>query len=143
MRVAIGSDHAGFQLKRLIADHLRQQGHEVADLGTHEETSTDYPDRAYAVADAIHAGVADVGVLCCGSGQGMAMAANKVAGIRAAVVADPFSARLAKQHNDANVLCLGQRVVGDGLAIECVDSWLSATFEGGRHQRRVDRINQR
>ena len=143
MRVAVGSDHAGFKLKGRILEHLAARGQEVIDVGTFNEESTDYPDHAFAVTDAIRDGRAEVGILCCGSGQGMAMAANRVAGIRAAVVADTFSARVAREHNDANVLCLGQRVVGDGLALDCVDAWLGATFEGGRHQRRVARIERR
>ena len=143
MRVAVGSDHAGFKLKGRILEHLTASGHTVVDVGAFDEGSTDYPVHAFAVTDAIGDGRADVGVLCCGSGQGMAMAANRVAGIRASVVADTFSARVARQHNDANVLCLGQRVVGEGLALDCVDAWMGATFEGGRHQRRVLQIERR
>ncbi|MCB9689106.1 MAG: ribose 5-phosphate isomerase B [Alphaproteobacteria bacterium] len=140
MRVAMGSDHAGLELKRVLADHLRAAGHEVRDLGTEDGRSCDYPDFAKAVCHAVLDGSAERGVLVCGTGQGMAMTANKVSGIRAAVVADTFSARMAMMHNDARVLCLGQRVVGAGLAADIVDAWVSATFEGGRHANRVAKM---
>lgn len=140
MKIAVGSDHAGLSLKRFLAEHLRGRGHEVDDLGTHDAASCDYPDFAHAVARAVAEGRAERGLLVCGTGQGMAMAANKVPGVRAAVVSDTFSARMATLHNDARVLCLGERVVGPGLAQACLDAWLDATFEGGRHGRRVDKI---
>lgn len=140
MRVAMGSDHAGLELKRVLADHLRVAGHDVLDLGTDDERSCDYPDFAKAVCDVVRSGTAERGVLVCGTGQGMAMTANKVPGIRAAVVSDTFSARMAMMHNDARVLCLGQRVVGAGLAVEILNAWLSATFEGGRHANRVAKM---
>ena len=140
MRIAVGSDHAGFRLKQVVAGHLRGLGHEVLDLGTYDESSTDYPDHARSVAVAITEGKAEQGVLVCGTGQGMAMTANRFKGIRAAVVNDAFSARLVREHNDANVLCLGQRVIGEGQALECVDAWVNARFEGGRHERRVKKI---
>ena len=119
---------------------LEGQGHTVTDLGTHDNTSCDYPDFAAQVASAVSGGEADFGLLLCGTGVGMCMAANKVAGIRAAVVSDPFSARATRQHNDANVLCMGERVVGAGLAQEILAAWLDAEYEGGRHQRRIDKI---
>lgn len=140
MRIVLGSDHAGIDLKRSIAEHLRAKGHEVEDLGTHTRDSTDYPDYAHQVAQAVVRGAAERGILVCGTGQGMAIAANKVAGCRAAVVSDPFSARMTAAHNHAQVLCLGQRVVGEGVALECVDAWLATPFEGGRHERRVQKI---
>lgn len=140
MRIAVGSDHAGLTLKRLVAAQLLGAGHEVVDVGTHEASSCDYPDYAQQVARMVAEGDVERGVLVCGTGQGMAMTANKVPGVRAAVVSDPFSARMAILHNDARVLCLGERVVGAGLAQVCVDAWLSASFEGGRHQRRVEKM---
>lgn len=140
MRIAVGSDHAGRSLKDQVAEHLRQLGHEVDDLGTHGSESVDYPDFGRQVALAVAQERAERGVLVCGTGQGMAMTANKVPGIRAAVVADALSAQMAMAHNDARVLCLGERVVGPGLALVLVDAWLGASFEGGRHARRVGKI---
>jgi ribose 5-phosphate isomerase B len=140
MRLAIGSDHAGVHFKALLSEHLRGLGHDVLDVGPSDTTSVDYPDYAHKVTDALVAGTVDRGVLICGTGQGMAMAANKVPGVRAAVVSDAFSAAMAMQHNDARVLCLGERVVGPGLAMSLLDAWLGATFEGGRHARRVGKI---
>ncbi len=140
MRIAVGSDHAGLHLKSALADHLRQLGHEVEDLGAHDDQSVDYPDFGKAVALRVAAGEAERGVLVCGTGQGMAMTANKVPSIRAAVVSDVFSARMAMAHNDARVLCLGERVVGPGLALALVEAWLATSFEGGRHARRVGKI---
>lgn len=140
MRIAIGSDHAGLTLKRLVAAHLMSQGHDVVDVGTHDGSSCDYPDFALDVAHRVADGAVERGVLVCGTGQGMAMTANKVPGVRAAVVADPFSARMAIAHNDARVLCLGERVVGVGLALACIDAWIAGVFEGGRHQRRLDKM---
>jgi ribose 5-phosphate isomerase B len=142
MRIAVGADHAGFHLKETVAAHLRERGHEVVDLGTHSTDSVDYPDFAAAVARDVVSGAADRGVVVCGTGQGSAMAANKVKGARAAIVSDTFSATMAMAHNDARVLCLGERVVGVGLALACVDAWLATTFEGGRHARRVDKITR-
>ena len=140
MRIAVGSDHAGLKLKLVLVEHLKGKGHQVDDIGTHEEASTDYPDWAHKVATLVADGKADRGVLCCGTGQGMAISANKVKGVRAACVGDTFSARMVAEHNDARVLCLGQRVTGEGLAVDCLDAWLTTTFAGGRHQRRVDKI---
>ena len=141
MRFVAGSDHAGLSLKQLLVAHLRAQGIEVEDVGTHEAASTDYPDWAAPVARAVAAGEADFGLLVCGTGQGMAMAANRVPGVRAAVVADTFSARATRAHNDANVLCLGQRVVGAGLAEDILDAFLATPYEGGRHAARVAKLS--
>jgi ribose 5-phosphate isomerase B len=141
MRIAIGSDHAGFQLKTAVLKHLGARGHEVIDLGTHAPERCDYPDFAASVARAVMAGDAVLGVLVCGTGVGMSMAANKIPGVHAAVVSDTFSARATRQHNDCNVLCLGERVVGGGLALDIVDAWLDAAFEGGRHADRVAKLD--
>ena len=140
MRFAVGSDHAGLNLKASLVSHLRANGHEVEDLGTHTTASCDYPDFAVAVGRAVAGGSAELGLLVCGTGVGMAITANKVAGVRAAVVSDTFSAHASREHNDANVLCLGERVVGAGLARDILDAWVGASFEGGRHQGRVDKI---
>ena len=140
MRIAAGSDHAGLRLKAALIEHLRAKGVEVTDVGTYTAESCDYPDYAVAVAEKITSKDADLGLLVCGTGVGISMAANKVPGIRAAAVSDTFSAAATRQHNDANVLCLGERVVGPGLAAMIVDAFLAASFEGGRHQRRIDKI---
>lgn len=140
MRIAIGSDHAGLRLKQALAEHLLELGHEIEDVGTHSDESTDYPDYAHQVARRVLDGDAERGVLVCGTGHGMAMAANKNPGIRAACVLDAFSARMVGLHNDANVLCLGQRTTGEGLAVDLLDAWLGARFEGGRHARRVGKM---
>lgn len=140
MVISIGCDHAGVGLKALIAEELKGLGHEVVDRGTHTTDSIDYPDYAAAVAADVAGDSATLGVLICGTGQGMAMAANKVKGIRAAVCADTFSAAATRGHNNANILCIGERVVGAGLALELVRTFVSTEFEGGRHQRRVNKI---
>lgn len=140
MKIVIASDHAGLDLRRALAERLASLGHEVEDLGTHTRESCDYPHFAHAVTERVAGGSAERGVLVCGTGQGMAMAANRRPGVRAAVVADPFSASMAMAHNDARVLCLGARVVGEGVAFACLDAWLGATYEGGRHARRVAQI---
>ncbi len=142
MRIAIGADHAGYALKETLAAHLRAQGVEVVDFGTHGPDSVDYPDYARVVAEAVARGEVDFGVLICGTGIGMAIAANKVPGIRAAAVSDVYSAKMSRAHNDANILCLGGRVVGPGLAIEILETWLRTPFEGGRHARRLEKIRQ-
>jgi len=139
-RIAIGSDHAGYGLKQQLAEHLRDSGHEVKDLGTHSEESVDYPEYGALVARAVVGGQADVGVCICGTGIGIGIAANKVKGARAAVVHDATSARMARQHNDANVVCVGARLTGPQAAVDAVDAFLAAEFEGGRHQRRIDEI---
>ncbi len=140
MRIVTGSDHAGFVLKQDLIAFLKEQGHDVIDKGTAVKERCDYPDYAAPVAQAVVSGDADWGLLVCGTGIGMAMSANKIRGIRAAVVSDAFSARATRLHNDANVLCLGERVVGAGLAREIVAAWLDAEYEGGRHQSRIDKM---
>jgi len=136
----VGSDHAGLELKRELAGTAAELGYEVVALGTHTNESTDYPDYAHAVAGAVGRGEG-LGLLVCGTGIGMSMAANRHPGIRAAVCSDEFSASMARRHNDANVLCIGARVVGAGLAAEILKAFLSAGFEGGRHERRVEKID--
>jgi len=140
MRVVLAADHGGVELKDHLAQRLRDLGHSVEDLGTHGEDSVDYPDFAHAVAGSISRESADRGILVCGTGQGMAMSANKVDGVRAGVVSDVFSARMIVEHNNAQVLCLGARVLGVSLAESLVDAFLGARFEGGRHERRVGKI---
>jgi len=141
VRIAVGSDHAGYELKESLAGHLREQGHDVVDCGTHSGDRVDYPDFGAAVGRAVRDDVADGGLCVCGSGIGIAMAANKIAGIRAATVWDATSAHLAREHNDANVICIGERLVGPAVAVEALDAWLGATFEGGRHEGRVAKID--
>jgi L-threonylcarbamoyladenylate synthase len=141
MRIAVGSDHAGYRLKAEVAGWLAKQGHDVQDLGTdNSEDRVDYPDFGRSVAQAIAAGDCELGIVVCATGVGVCMAANKVRGVRAALCTDPYVARMSRQHNDANVICLGERVTGSGLALEIVASWLDATFDGGRHARRVAMI---
>lgn len=141
VHIAIGADHAGYLLKNAVRDHLAAQGHEVEDLGASTGDSVDYPDYAEQVGQIVSSGQADRGILVCGTGLGMSMAANKMAGIRAALVYDVDCARLAREHNDANVLCLGARVTPADQAMALVDAFLTTPFAGGRHQRRVDKIN--
>ena len=140
-RFAVGADHAGYRYKELLARHLRSLGHEVLDLGTSSEERVDYPDYGRAVGDAVTSGRADLGVCVCGSGVGIAMAANKVPGVRAATVHDVTSARLSREHNDANVMCVGQRFVGEQVALDALDAFVTADFEGGRHKPRVAKID--
>jgi ribose 5-phosphate isomerase B len=139
-RISVGADHAGYRLKQLLADRLRALGHEVLDKGCVSEERVDYPDYAVAVARSVAEGETELGVLVCGSGVGVSMAANKVAGIRAATVHDFTSARLAREHNDANIVCMGARFIGEQVAIDALDAFLGATFEGGRHVDRVAKI---
>ena len=139
-KITIGSDHAGYSLKLQIIDHLQKKGFEVLDVGTDSTASCDYPDFAHKVCKNIQDGVTELGILICGTGIGMSMAANKHRGIRAAACSDTFSARLTRQHNNANVLCFGERVVGYGLACDLVDNFVETEFEGGKHARRVDLI---
>ena len=140
--VALASDHAGFPLKEEIKKHLENKGVVYTDCGTYDLQSVDYPVFADKLCKEIAGGKSELGILVCGTGIGMSMAANKHAGIRAAAVSDYFSARFTRMHNDANVLCLGARVVGAGLAADLVDVFLETSYEGGRHQRRVDMINE-
>ena len=139
-RIAIGSDHAGYDLKQHLIAVLQRDGHEVSDHGTHSTESCDYPPICAAVGRAVRDGAADLGIVLGGSGQGEQLAANKVRGVRAALCNDLYTARMARAHNDANVLSMGARVVGVGLAEEIVATFLSTPFEGGRHQRRVDQL---
>ena len=138
--LVIGSDHGGFLLKQEIRKHLEEQGIEFVDVGCYDEKSVDYPDIAKAACDKIVSGECAMGILICGTGIGISMAANKVKGIRAACCSDCFSAKFTRLHNDANVLCFGGRVVGPGLACMMVDEFLHTEFEGGRHQRRIDKL---
>jgi len=140
MRIAIGSDHAGFALKEILREQLVTLGHEAFDLGCADESSVDYPDVARPLAEAVAAGQYDLGVLICSNGVGMSIAANKVKGVRAALCHDTFSARRARQHTDANVLCMGSWCIGSGVAREVVQAFLEGQFEGGRHARRLDKI---
>ncbi len=140
MKIGIGSDHGGFKLKELVSDHLQKQGYEVLDLGTHSEDSCDYPIYGENVGLAVQAGEVDLGIAICGTGLGISMAVNKVAGIRGALCTNEFMAEMARGHNDANVLIMGARVLGDGLALRIVDVFLNSKFEGDRHQRRIDLI---
>ena len=140
MRVTIGSDHAGFALKQHLIDTLAKLGHEVVDLGTDSEEPVDYPPICAAVARTVARGDADRGIVLGGSGQGEQIAANKVHGVRAALCNDLYTARMSRQHNDANVLSIGGRIVASGLADEILALWLDTPFEGGRHERRIDQI---
>jgi ribose 5-phosphate isomerase B len=140
MRIAIGADHAGYGLKEDVKGYLKERGHEVEDLGTHSEETTDYPPICAAVARSVRDGRADRGVVLGGSGQGEQMTANKVRGIRAALCHDLYTARMARSHNDANVLSMGARIVAREMALLILETWLQTEFEGGRHERRVGQI---
>jgi len=142
MRVAIGADHAGFLLKEHLKETLQRLGHAVEDFGTNSEASVDYPPICMAVGRAVVDGRAERGIVIGGSGQGEQIAANKVAGVRAALCNDLFTARLSREHNDANVLSMGGRIVAFGLADEILELWLNTNFAGGRHQRRIDQITE-
>lgn len=140
MKIALGCDHGGFELKEAIKKYIEESGAEVVDFGTYTTDSVDYPEYGLKVAEAVAGGQADQGVLICGTGLGMSYVANKVKGIRCACVSDVFSAEMAKAHNNANVLAIGARVVGLGLGLKIVQTFLGTEFEGGRHNRRVDLI---
>ncbi len=140
MKIVIGNDHAAVEMKQEIMQYLTEKGHEVINVGTDTHESYDYPKAGYQVGKMVADGEADFGIAICGTGIGISLAANKVKGIRAFACSDPYSAAMAKRHNNANVLCFGARVVGSELAKMIVDSYLNAEFEGGRHQRRVDLI---
>lgn len=142
MKIVIGADHGGYQAKEAVREHLTAQGFQVEDFGTFQEESCDYPDVAHKVGQAVAKGEFDQGILICGTGIGMSLAANKVPGIRAALCQDTYSARMARAHNDSNVLCLGARVTGLGLMLDVVDTYLQGSFVGGRHARRVEKIEQ-
>lgn len=137
--IAIGCDHAGYDLKREVAEYLKKNNIEIIDCGC-DGQSCDYPDIAEAVCEKITSGQADKGILICGTGIGMSIAANKIDGIRAAVCSEHFSVKYTRLHNDANVLCMGARVIGPGIAVELADLFIGTEFEGGRHQRRLDLI---
>jgi ribose 5-phosphate isomerase B len=141
MRIAIASDHAALALKSALAEYLRAAGHDVADLGPHDEASVDYPDYGYRLASAIADGSAERGVALCGSGIGISIAVNRNPAARAALVSEPLSARLSREHNDANVIAMGARLIGIEMAKACIDAFLSTEFGGDRHQRRVDKLS--
>jgi ribose 5-phosphate isomerase B len=142
MKIAIGNDHAAVELKNIISDHLKERGFEVVNFGTDSTESFDYPIAGYKVGRAVASGECDLGVLICGTGVGISLAANKVEGVRAVVCSEPFSAKLSRMHNNTNVLAFGARVVGSELAKMIVDEWLDAEFEGGRHERRVNMLKE-
>ena len=141
MKLSLACDHGGLELKLAIKAHLEAQGHEVVDFGTHDHASCDYPDYAAPAARAVADGSCERGILVCTTGIGVSIVANKISGVRCALLSDPISARLTRQHNDTNMMALGQGMVGEKLAMEIVDTWLTTPFEGGRHQRCVDKIN--
>ena len=141
MRIAIASDHAALALKSALAEYLRAAGHDVADLGPHDDASVDYPDYGYRLASAIADGSAERGVALCGSGIGISIAVNRNPAARAALVSEPLSARLSREHNDANVIAMGARLIGIEMAKACIDVFLSTEFGGDRHQRRVDKFS--
>ncbi len=140
MKIAIGCDHGGLEHKNAIKEHLEERGFEVQDFGIYEQVSVDYPDIAIKVATAIKDKECELGILVCGTGIGMSLAANKVKGIRAAAVSEHFSAKYTRLHNNSNILCLGGRVIGVGTALELVDLFVDTEFEGGRHAKRVEKI---
>lgn len=142
MKIAVASDHGGFKLKEAVKEHLIERGLEVLDLGTNSEESVDYPAFGKACGEAVVGGQADAGIVVCGTGIGISVAANKVKGVRCGLCTSVEMATLTKQHNNANVLALGGRTTEAGLAMEIVDAWLDTEFEGGRHQRRVDMLDQ-
>ena len=142
MKIAIGCDHGGFEHKNAIAEHLKERGFQVTDFGIYENKSVDYTEIALKVANSVAAGENTLGILVCGTGIGMSMAANKVNGIRAAAVSDHFSAKYTRLHNNANILCLGGRVIGIGTALELADLFVDTEYEGGRHQKRLDMITE-
>ena len=142
MKIAIGCDHGGFEHKNAIAEHLKERGFEVTDFGIHENKSVEYPEIALKLANSVASGENTLGILVCGTGIGMSIAANKVNGIRAAAVSDHFSAKYTRLHNNANILCLGGRVIGVGTALELADLFVDTEYEGGRHQKRLDMITE-
>ena len=139
-KISIGSDHGGFEYKDVIKNFLTNEGYEVIDEGTYSKESCDYPEIAKQVAKKVSTGEVSRGILICGSGIGMSIAANKVKGIRAALCSEATSARLSREHNNPNVLCMGQRLIGETMAVEIVKVWLNTEFSGGRHQNRIDMI---
>ncbi|MFC1517975.1 ribose 5-phosphate isomerase B [Candidatus Margulisiibacteriota bacterium] len=141
MKVALGSDHGGFELKEILKKFLNERGYKVTDVGTQSTDSCDYPDYGIKVAEKVAKGEADRGILVCGTGLGMSMTANKVKGIRSALCHDVYTAKMAREHNDSNVLALGARVLKKELALDILETWLTTNFEGGRHQKRIDKIS--
>ena len=141
MNVIIGSDHAGYQMKEKVVAHLLKRGIEVEDVGTHDEESVDYTDFGKKVASKVSDASFDLGILMCGTGLGMSMVANRFPGVRAALANDLFSAIMSRRHNDSNILVMGGRLIGDTLALQLVDTWLDTPFEGGRHQRRLEKMD--
>lgn len=142
MKLGIGSDHGGFELKEQIVEYLEREKIDYIDYGTYSTESVDYPDYGKKVGEAIMSGQVDKGIVICGTGIGISLAANKVKGIRCALCGDTYSARMSREHNDANAIALGGRVLGRDLAIEILSVWLKSEFAGGRHQRRVDKISE-
>ncbi len=142
MKIVVGSDHGGYAIKEAMKEFFRKLGHEVTDVGTDSDSSVDYPDYAERVARAVSSGDFERGLLCCGTGIGMSMTANKVHGIRAAVCHNAFTAEMSRRHNDANVLCIGGRVLSTEEAREILRVWMEAPFDGGQHERRVGKINR-
>ena len=140
IKIAVGSDHGGLEYKEKILEFLKNKGYETIDEGTYSKESCDYPEFARKVANIVAEKKADKGILICGSGIGMSIAANKVKGIRAALCSETTSARLSREHNNSNILCLGQRLIGETMAFEIVETWLNTEFAGGRHQHRIDII---
>ncbi len=140
-RIAIASDHGGFNIKNILSEYLVQKGHKIDDLGTYSSDSVDYPDFAHTIAERIANGIDKRAILICGTGIGMSITANRYPGVRAALGTDIYSARMSRLHNDSNVLVLGGRIVGSELATEIVSTWLSTEFEGGRHNRRIEKID--
>jgi ribose 5-phosphate isomerase B len=141
VNISVGSDHGGFELKRLIVRYLQEQGHEVLDAGCHSGESVDYPDFAQKVCDHVLNGKCERGILVCGTGIGMSMAANRHRDIRAALCHESYTARMSREHNNANILCLGGRVVGPEIALDIVREWVKTEFAGGRHQRRLAKLS--
>lgn len=142
MKIGIGNDHAAVEMKNIIKEHLEGRGFEVVNFGTDSSESFDYPVAGYRVGRAVASGEVDLGVLICGTGVGISLAANKVTGVRACVCSEPYTARLSRMHNNTNIIAFGARVVGSELAKMIVDEWLDAEYEGGRHQRRVDMLTE-
>lgn len=140
--IALGCDHGGYELKEAIKRHLESNGIECKDFGTYSKDSVDYPKYALAVAESVKSGECINGILVCGTGVGISIAANKVPGIRAAVVSDCFTAQATKEHNNSNIIALGARVVGEGLALRIVDTWMNAEFQGGRHAERLSQVEE-
>ncbi len=142
MKIAVGSDHAGYELKEKIEAYLKEKGRDIEDYGTNGNDSVDYPDFAVAVAESVSKGRMDRGILICGTGIGMSIAANKFPHVRAALCYDVYSAEMSRKHNNANILVLAGRVLDSAVALKMVDAWLSTEFEGGRHKNRLDKISE-